>query len=392
MATNGWSQLGTSLGSLFGGGDDAAYQKGQTSAARVAGLIADARIKRDEAMARDSIESALIGSGMDRGQAGVVATVFRGGWNPEQLSGYTGDMQAQDIRGQSLAAAQAGNATLMNDLLSVYEGKPRIQTSIADGTAFNPYGQASQQTYTTDVGQSTIRQRDASAAASYASAENSRASARRTQQAMGIDLQELALKQAGGGGRPLSAPTINRLAEDAEKLTNLQSLAESFNPDYANSWTGGQVENFLGRLGWEGGWTGATPGQANWWQQYDRQKNVIRNELFGAALTPNEQAEFDKADINPNMSDGVIKANLKMQADIVQRGLQRQARTWAAQGYNRGAIQEATGLADAFGASVLPGAATASGGPVQIGSRAEYQALPVGAEYVDPNGQIRRKR
>lgn len=143
------------------------------------------------------------------------------------------------------------------------------------------------------------------------------------------------------GGRALPAPVVNDLSKDAEKLTTLNQLIAGFQPGFAGNVVGGSVENFAGRLGGERiGVT--TPGQSQWWQQYDRLKNVVRNELFGAALTATEQAAFEAADITPNMDAAVITSNLTKQAEIVQRALQRKASVWKSQGYNPDAVINAT--------------------------------------------------
>lgn len=142
------------------------------------------------------------------------------------------------------------------------------------------------------------------------------------------------------GGKPLTMGTVNALTKDAGKLSNLQDLSARFRDDFAGNAITGGAENFMGRMGIPG----ATEGQSDWWQQYDRYKNEVRNELFGASLTAGEQAAFKAADIGPEMAPERIKANLKKQAEIIEKGLQRKAKVWAAQGYNKDAIREAIGV------------------------------------------------
>ena len=82
---------------------------------------------------------------------------------------------------------------------------------------------------------------------------------------------------------------------------------------------------------------------AQWWQTYDRHKNVVRNELFGAALTAPEQAAFDKADITPNMDPTLIKKNLAVQQQIIQSAAKRTAEALIAAGANPEVVQKAYG-------------------------------------------------
>lgn len=157
------------------------------------------------------------------------------------------------------------------------------------------------------------------------------------------DRAKRASEAKGAVGKPLTQGVVTDLTKDAGKLDNLENLVATFKDDYAGNVVGGSIENLAGRLGGERVGA-ATPGQADWWQQYDRYKNEVRNELFGASLTAGEQAAFEAADVIPNMDPKVARKNLATQREIIRKGLERKGRTWAAQGYNREAISEATGL------------------------------------------------
>lgn len=147
----------------------------------------------------------------------------------------------------------------------------------------------------------------------------------------------------GAAGKPLTMGTVNKLTSDAGKLSNLTELSARFDDAFAGNVRGGNVENMLGRVGGER-FGVATPGQADWWQQYDRYKGEVRNELYGASLTDSEKAAFEAADITPNMDGKRVRANLKKQSEVIEKALRRQGRVWAAQGYNRDAIMEAIGV------------------------------------------------
>lgn len=185
------------------------------------------------------------------------------------------------------------------------------------------------------------------------------------------------------GGKPLPQGTVDKLTKDAAKLENLTELAGGFADTYAGNKVGGSLENLAGRLGGEA-FGISTPGQASWWQQYDRYKNEIRNELFGASLTAGKQAAFEAADITPNMDPKVIRRNMQKQAAVIQGALQRKANTWAAQGYNREAIEAATGLAPKGAAPQSP-AAGGSGGQASPPRRATNPQT--GESLILVNGQ-----
>ncbi|MBN5116056.1 hypothetical protein JY454_01355 [Stenotrophomonas maltophilia] len=75
--------------------------------------------------------------------------------------------------------------------------KPLEMTKIAGDVAYNPYAQSDQTVNVTPLGEATIGQRRASAASSYASANNSNASAARTRQAAGIDAAKFGMERSG---------------------------------------------------------------------------------------------------------------------------------------------------------------------------------------------------
>jgi hypothetical protein len=71
---------------------------------------------------------------------------------------------------------------------------------------------------------------------------------------------------------------------------------------------------------------------AQWWQDYQNQKNLVRNQLFGSALTTTEKAEFDKANINPGMTPDAIKSNLTRQHDATRRAAAKLANVYVQMG------------------------------------------------------------
>lgn len=371
MASNGWGVLGQALGGLLGGDGGDSYVRGQAKGAQLNKLLADASISRSQAMMREDEqaqrlrqEENLVAAGWNRDQARLAAGATRAGIDPRMYGGYQGQMQEQGFRQGSVNAALAGDLQTAGAYSIGLANGPLELTKISDSTAYNPYALPGQNMQPTAIGNSEIQKNNMQGRADLMRAmrtggEGGGGGASRGKAPSGYmwtpdgELSPIPggpADKGSGGGRPLPAPTINKLAGDADTLNTLDVLSGSFKKDFAGNKVGGQAENFAGRLGLPG----ATPGQSDWWQQYDRMKNKVRNELFGAALTPSEQAEFDKADINPNMSPATIAKNLGNQKEIIRKGLQRQARTWAAQGYSKDALREATGIPDPFGGGGLP--------------------------------------
>lgn len=363
--SQGWASVGQALAGLGGAGREQAYDRGVARAAQLDKLTSDARLHREAAMEaekkrteRTSFVSRAVAAGIPEERAALLANAFESGYDPTKITAFQGGMQEQGFRDNIVAQALAGDMPGAGAYSMGLAKGPLEMTKIQGDTAFNPYEQADQRTYATEVGRSEIAKNGAQAQADMIRAYKTGSGGGGGGEGGGKapsgyrylpsgDLEPIPGGPAdkprdGGGGKALNAPTINKLAGDADKLANLDGLVNTFQDSFAGNKVGGNAENLAGRLGLPG----ATPGQSDWWQRYDRQKNVVRNELFGAALTPSEQAEFDKADINANMAPATIKKNLAAQQVVIQRALKRQARTWAAQGYSTDALREATGMDD----------------------------------------------
>lgn len=141
--------------------------------------------------------------------------------------------------------------------------------------------------------------------------------------------------------RPLSRPVINDLTEKGEAAYKTRELAESFRDEYGG-WKGrafGDAANYAARTFGVGDTTAS-----EWWQNYNRQKNVTRNKLFGSALTSKESGEWEKADVNPGMEPEAIKANLAIQRAATERAARKLARVYMRQGASPELIEEALGF------------------------------------------------
>lgn len=138
------------------------------------------------------------------------------------------------------------------------------------------------------------------------------------------------------------------------QAAQIRGARSTFKDEYASQGVmgmGGETALLAGRtLG-----IGADQKAVDWWQGYDRYKNVVRNQLFGSALTPSEQAAFEKADVNANMSAETIKSNLATQEGIINGAIKRRTLAAEKEGLNVDAINELTGgYEDSAGAA--PGA------------------------------------
>ena len=179
-------QGGMDLASAFGRGDDV-YRTTMAKQAQVEGLVADAAKKRNELLAQRNLGSAIQSLGGSRD----LATLFAAGVDPTKLSGYQGDMQEQGFRSDAATRANAGDWNGANaSLMGVANGPVQLATVEGQNLLGNVFREGGGGITTTEQGRSAIRQNDASAASSYASAA-------RTRQGMGIDAQKFTLEKMG---------------------------------------------------------------------------------------------------------------------------------------------------------------------------------------------------
>lgn len=152
----------------------------------------------------------------------------------------------------------------------------------------------------------------------------------------GQDIQA-AKQNNGGAGRNLPEGAINKLEEGKGFSDLLGGLESSFNDKFAGNTVTGGLENIAGKLGGESmGLT--TEGQTDWWQGYQDYVNSVRNKLFGAALSPTEAAEFNKAIVSPSTDPKVVRTNIARQRQIIETALNRRADTYKAGGFNQGQV------------------------------------------------------
>jgi|GEM_PF-610973 len=214
----GWGSVGQALAGLSGAGREDAYNRGMARAAQLDQLVQTARFSREKAMEaadrrtqNSSLSGRFVGAGYSQQDADLATALLRGGHDLKNVMDARLSSQEYGNRGNIVAEALQGNLPAAGAYSMGLAKGPLEMTKVTDGTGYNPYLQADQQYYTTPVGQSTIGQRNAAAQASYASANNSNASAARTRQAMGIDLGDVLAGGARPGGK---APSGYRWRQD----------------------------------------------------------------------------------------------------------------------------------------------------------------------------------
>jgi hypothetical protein len=193
--------------------------------------------------------------------------------------------------------------------------------------------------------------------------------------------------QAPGVGqrfKPMGVNDISKLTEEGTKAKNIGEFQSTFADSYGGYGGGWKAVADLKMLAGRTGWANKDQEAAStWWQGYDKYKTQVRNEMFGSALTPSEQFEFEKADVNPSLDPKTIRQNLKRQHDIIQNALKRKTGALKAGGYNPQVIDEAYGMQPGMQEAATPPAAPplASSATPTLDANPQYQADMAGGRF-----------
>lgn len=142
---------------------------------------------------------------------------------------------------------------------------------------------------------------------------------------------------AAADGKQIPLPSMEKLAKQSNGVSDISNLSSSFKQSYV-----GFGSDLLGKGAISLALRSSDPKSiefGQWWQTYQNQVNQIRNDLFGAALTNTEKAEFDRAIVTPGMSGPQAQANLERQASAAQRAFEKITKAAAAGGYSKSALE-----------------------------------------------------
>lgn len=139
--------------------------------------------------------------------------------------------------------------------------------------------------------------------------------------------------------KPLSDTAVDKLTKETGTVEQIGQLLGGFKDNFSG--VGTNAGNFISRMGGES--LGLNDkGQADWWQSMESFDNIIRNEFFGASLTPGEQAAWERTTVTPTMDPARVKANLKRRKGILRGSLNRKLNAYRANGANVDAFSTGT--------------------------------------------------
>jgi hypothetical protein len=142
----------------------------------------------------------------------------------------------------------------------------------------------------------------------------------------------------GGAAKTLPAQTVTKLSDADGAANALGDLTNGFQDQYGGGKLGAvvSIQNALGRNMGDSKYAD----QANWWQNYNDQKNLARNKLFGSALTAPEKAAYDAANITEGMDAATIRTRLGQQHAAAVKARNKLVQNFGTAGYDTSGFED----------------------------------------------------
>jgi len=145
----------------------------------------------------------------------------------------------------------------------------------------------------------------------------------------------------GAGHRKMTDNTRNTILSTVDTYTGVDSLLKTFKPEYTQRLGAGPQSALPNAMARVGIGTEGSKEAAQWWAAWNEVRTLPeRNRLFGATLTPNEKSEWDKVDLNPNMSPEQITVGVNRIKTILLRHASNRARGMVKEGFDPEMINE----------------------------------------------------
>lgn len=373
---SGWADLGAVLAGGGNAGDMygiKGYQAGLESAnarARIDNAMLEARKARDAEIGRQALAKAAQESGDEE-----LANFFLQGTNPASVGNFRLDRQKQGFLGDAMTLARDPNSdqNLLNREMTVIGGKPVDLTKIEGNMVLNPtVTPDSQHINPTALGDAMIGaehalsgQRNASAEASHALAAKREGLPQLTDDDLG-ELMSQATAMANEGG-----PGAHQAEADAwlQEQVAQRGGTPGAGAVKATGLTDGQIKAMFG-------------GDAKEYRKFlaYQHRNAQKDPRFNdARYAARAYAAGDMSDVEGGATTTAAPPPSPVEPSLGSRMMD--------------AITNLTGGGEAAPAHVNPTEQLSGSDAARPKSKADYDALPSGALYIDPgDGQLRKKR
>lgn len=141
--------------------------------------------------------------------------------------------------------------------------------------------------------------------------------------------------------KPVPPGVVKTLTEARDNATTMDRLNADFKPEYGGKGVFGIGADLSMSVK---GNTGLDQKSVAFWKDYRKNAELVeRHAMFGASLTPGEQASWRSADIAPGMDPAVIKTNLATRAALTKKIAAATADDMVDAGHNEGRVRAIAG-------------------------------------------------
>jgi hypothetical protein len=177
--------------------------------------------------------------------------------------------------------------------------------------------------------------------------------------------------------KPVPPGVVKTLTEARDNALTMDRLNTEFKPEYGGKGVFGLGADMSMAVK---GNTGFDQKSVAFWKDYRKNAELTeRHAMFGASLTPGEQASWRSADVAPGMDPEVIKTNLATRAALSKKVAEAAADDMVDAGHNEARVR------------AIAGRGKKPAAPTQVTNAADYAKVPSGAEFITPDGETRRK-
>ena len=170
-------------------------------------------------------------------------------------------------------------------------------------------------------------------------------------------------------GRPLPPHTVTQITDVQTLPEKTDRYLRDYKDDYSGTGPLGRANVLIGEYSPVS--TETQRQSALWWKDYQEHKNVVRNRLFGSALTRPEEIEWNKQDITPATHPDIVRQVLARRAEQERKAFKKIRDNLKRSGYDTSGFDD---LNDLIGGRAKGG--TAPGVPSGVAPTAPGRTAP----------------
>jgi len=241
-------------------------------------------------------------------------------------------------------------ATVMKQILKTYQGQDMSNPDVLAKMS----QELGQQGYPREAMQLMEQAKAAVATRMKAEQAAEQAQFDRSKEVLGMektqaDIDKIRKEAEGGQGDPLSDKAITEFRDIANEVNNFKRLNSNAKESYF------QLSRPVIDAARFGIGTENTKEAQLWWADYDKFLSMVRNKLYGSALTESEIKNFKKAIVTELTSPEQAMKMLKTQQELANIGYKKLQKLYKAQGKSTAGLDALIGETEGMGGASSSG-------------------------------------